>query len=359
MAKKTIIKPYKKSETQIKYENNVILHPLRQLLPKAPSGRTHPIVLPKYISFTIEEDTNKLCLYIQEQEGVCEGKKKTENATYRNMQSDNAAFEGWAVCLKAWLPNIISSVELKWDEPNIDEGDNKWCHYRRFLYRVLRFSEQYDWFEISPYNQHAIECFKKELKYLNNNNFSKIPAPKGDFENLGETAVEFLMANTLSEDIKNQFNLDYVDRQFPVGVRQNGKNFFTGGLSAIDLWGTKNDVLSIIELKYIDTKKQSKNIKVGIISELFMYSCIMRDILNGLIEKPESTPNKHEDTLYREKDKYTRICAYMLANEYHPLVDSQEVINVLNNYSREGNRVVVDFEKSTYQLLSKDKIAFL
>jgi hypothetical protein len=161
MAEKTKIAQYKKTDKQSKYEKKVIIEPLRKKVPKAPSGRNHPIVLPKYISFTIQEESKKLFLNIEEQEGICDNKTVIENATCKNMQTDNAAFEGWAVCLKAWLPDIIKSVELKWDKPHdIKNNDNKWCHYRRFLYRVLRFSEQYKWFTVSISNIAEIENSK-------------------------------------------------------------------------------------------------------------------------------------------------------------------------------------------------------
>ena len=196
---RTKLEHYKKSEERVRYENEeltlddyekeVILKPIKKLIPKASSGRARHLTLPQYISFTIKD--KKLCLNIEEQEGVCNGEKVIENATCKNMQSDNAAFEGWAICLKAWLPEKIETVELKWDVPHdIDEKDNKWCHYRRFLYRVLRFSEQYDWFIISPDNSLEVDNLKNILDILQNNSFSKLPDRKGDLNKLGETAVE-------------------------------------------------------------------------------------------------------------------------------------------------------------------------
>lgn len=360
MAEKTKIAQYKKTDKQSKYEKKFIIEPLRKKVPKAPSGRNHPIVLPKYISFTIQEESKKLFLNIEEQEGICDNKTVIENATCKNMQTDNAAFEGWAVCLKAWLPDIIKSVELKWDKPHdIKNNDNKWCHYRRFLYRVLRFSEQYKWFTVSISNIAEIERFKGELHDLYNNNFSDIPKPKGSNENLSETVVEYLFSSSLSIEARKQFNLDFIDRQFPVGVKQYNNKFFTGGMSAIDLWGLKEDVLTIIELKYISEKKKSKNTKVGIISELFMYSCIMRDILTGLIDRPDYTPNSNEDTLYNRRKYYSHIKAFMLANDYHPLIENKAVLDILNNYHRENFSICVDFIKSRYKLVSEKEVRFL
>lgn len=358
MAEKTKIEQYKKTDSQSQYENKVFLEPLRKNV-KDFSGRNRPIILPKYISFRIQENSKRLFLNIEEQEGICDKKKVIENATCKNMQTDNAAFEGWAICLKAWLPNIIETVELKWDAPHdIEKNDNKWCHYRRFLYRVLRFSEQYPWFFVSNSNIDEIENFKRELHSLQNNNFSKIPELKGDFDKLSETSVEYLLSSDLSGNMIKEYDLDFIDRQFPVGIKKNKKKFFTSGSSAIDLWGAKNETLTIIELKYIPDDAKSKNIKVGIISELFMYSCIMRDIITGLIIRPDYTPNKNEDCFYGNIKKYSQIRANMLANEYHPLIENKEVIHILNDYPKDKYSVSVEFRKTKYKLESIKKIQF-
>ena len=142
MASKTEILEYKKSKTQNIYESNNIIQPIKAKVPEADSGRTHSIKLPKYISFIIQEKTKTLQIYIQD----C---KVIPNPTCNNMQSDNAAFEGWAICLKAWLPEQIERVCLKWDSPNVKfMTPNNKQHYNRFLYRALRFSQQYNWFSI-------------------------------------------------------------------------------------------------------------------------------------------------------------------------------------------------------------------
>lgn len=359
MAEKTKIEQYQKSDSQFRYEKRTFIEPLRKLVPEAESGRQRRIALPKYISFIIQEDAKKLLLNIEEQKGNYEGKEIILNATCNNMQTDNAAFEGWAICMKAWFPEYISSVELSWDIPHdIKENDNKWCHYRRFLYRVLRFSEQYSWFDISNKNRAEINNFKQKLEGLRNNNFNEVPKAKVNFNHLNETTVEYILTTTLSDDAKKIFNLDFIDRQFPVGVKSKGKTFFTSNNSAIDLWGSKDDVLTIIELKYISKDSGNKNIKVGIISELFMYSCIMRDILSGLISSPKQTPNKNEEAFYQQIDKYTKVNACMLANEYHPLVDNDGVINILNDYPKKENKVSIDFKKVGYNLHSVSEITF-
>ena len=357
---KTIILKYKKSDSQFKYEDGNIIKPLIAKVPKARSGRTHALKLPKYISFTIDESTKTLHLYIQEQEGVRDGKRVVLNATCNNMQSDNAAFEGWAICLKAWLPEHIETVVLKWDAPG-KEGEkdmtrNNKQHYRRFLYRVLRFSQQYSWFSIDNNNKQSVIDFNDELYDLQNNNYSENPKLKGSVDDLSETSVEYLLTTKFADSMKERFELDNIDRQFPVGVKRRGEQFFTGGMSAIDLWGMKDNILTIIELKYNGGK--TKNKKVGIISELFMYSNIMRDIISGKIKRPALTRQKSEGYFYERHQTFSELKAFMLSDEYHPLVDNETVIELLNNCScLDGGKVVYD--KLSYRLTTNSKLELL
>jgi len=275
---------------QSNYGEKNIIKLLKERVPYAPSGRPRNIVLPKNISFTIIDDSQKLFMYIDGQ------------AVGQNMQTDNAAFEGWAVCLKAWLTDRINYVKLKWDKPSFNK-ENGILHYHRFLYRVLRFSEQYSWFSIDEENREEIAQFEKEFVNLRNNSYTKEPDLKlGHNGEISETVVEFMFATVLKSSIMSQFDLADVGRQFPVGVQKNDKPFFTGGMSAIDLWGTKGNKLTIIELKY--NGSDSNNIKVGIISELFFYSNIMSDIVKGKL-LPPSSPSKvnAEKSFYSECKK--------------------------------------------------------
>ena len=269
-----------------------------------------------------------------------------------NMQTDGAAFEGWAICLKSWLPETVCNVLLKWENQDSNLEGNKRLHYNRFLYRALRFSELYKWFSISETNLPEIEQFKIGLTNLRNNSFSENPRIKGidkDKFRLSETVIEYLLANDLSSSIRERFDLDFIDRQFPVGVKKGNLPFFTGGMSAIDLWGTKNDTLTIIELKY--NGGDSKNIKVGIISEIFMYACIMRDITKGMISRPDKTPNKHEEMLYDNHKKYKHIVARMLSDKYHPLLENEKVLSILNQQIIEEGDIVIEYNKTTYKLI--------
>ena len=275
------------------------------------------------------------------------------DATVEIMQSDEAAFEGWAICIKSQLPETVHNVILKWTKPEMQDNDNKQLHYNRFLYRALRFSELYEWFSISENNIPEIKDFQNTLTDLHNNSFSENPKIKGinsDNFKLSETVVEHLLANDLSSTIMERFDLDYVDRQFPVGVKRGNKKFFTGGMSAIDLWGTKDDIFTIIELKYNGGK--TKNIKIGIISEIFMYSCIIRDIIRGLILKADKTPNEHEQQFYENSKQYKHIVASMLSDKFHPLLEDEKMLSIMNHQIVAEGDVDIRFDKTTYKLIT-------
>jgi hypothetical protein len=328
-----------KTEEQIAIEKREVVDPIKKAIPKAPSGRTHGITLPAYISFTINKENKTLLMYMQQQK--CSSGEFVNYTSDKNMQEENAAFEGWAICLKAWLPEKIDKVVLKWDQP-----ESKTPHYNRFLYRVLRFSEFYDWFSIDSSNIHSVDEFKKGLTGLSNNYFSAKPKLKEghDKSKLSESIVEYLFANSFSKPIKEFYNLKMIDRQFPVGVKRDGNQFFTSGMSAIDLWGTNDNTLTIIELKY------HENYRVGIISELFLYTCVMQDIISGVIAGSKHTQNHNEKNFYDNVGRYKIIHAEMLSDKYHPLVNSERVIEIMNNQSLSKNAVKVVYRRTQYKL---------
>lgn len=335
MAEKTKIMEYKKSKGQSDYEKETFIEPLRKLVPKAKSGRSRGISLPSYISFIIQKD-KKLLLNIEEQKGISDGKEIVLNATCDNMQTDNAAFEGWAICLKAWFPKDIETVELKWDVPK-DKNE----HYNRFCYRVMRMKEAFNWFSIASFNQSDIDKFQEHLNNLQNNCGNKIPEKKFKHGGkVGENAVEYDMVHeqNFPQLLCNHYNIPKIHHQLPVGVKQNGNSFFAGSKAAIDLWGMTENELTIIELKY-------ENIMVGIISELFFYASLMRDIVLGRISKPDAILS-HEKALYKNIKKMSVIHARMLADVYHPLVDCEHVFKLLNDNQLEDVRI--DFDKSLY-----------
>lgn len=265
----------------------------------------------------------------------------------QNMQTDGAAFEGWAICLKSWLPDEISTAKLTWDRPEKPNG-----HYNRFLYRVWRFYEMYEWFE---YEDRAgdIEIFKLHFAGSRNNSGSKKTGMK---EKDCEEQVEYYMVENNQDTFKLKFKIESLNRHLPVGVKdRNGHSLFTGGNSAIDLWGIGTDsMLNIFELKYIKEHGNSKNIKVGIISELLMYVNIINDIRKGIISNPLNPVLATEKGLYNQIATLNGVRGVFLINELHPLLEHPEMANILN-----ANREGLSFVFANYNWDAKEhKISF-
>ena len=82
-----------------------------------------------------------------------------------------------------------------------------------------------------------------------------------------------------------------------------------------------------------------------------MYSCIMRDILKGVISTPNRSPNDNEMQFYEnsKKHQYTHIEARMLSDRYHPLLSNSNVIDVMN-YQKPGvEDVKITYYKNAYK----------
>ena len=219
----------------------------------------------------------------------------TKSKDNKNMQDNDACFEGWAVALKAaGIEKINLNVNGISSSTDFETGKG---HYGRFLYRALRFSEQYDdWFSLAESLACVVTNFKKE--YLEDESVilcNNVPDKEAGKNGKIECYIEALMAE--SENGKEAFlnslkkakflnNLkktkeeedinpkQQVYRQLPVGLFlgkvKDDNQIFTGGASAIDLWTLKDNVLQVIELK-------ADNPMVGIITEIFFYSNYMYD----------------------------------------------------------------------------------
>lgn len=267
----------------------------------------------------------------------------------KNMQDNAACFEGWAVALKAKSKDwkIILKVESDLHEFKIEEDGTvkENGHYGRFLYRALRFSEQYDWFSLEESLERVVTNFKDN--YLENKSVflcNNVPYQKAGKNGKIECYIEALMAeskngkeaflNSLKktkeeEDINPK---QQVYRQLPVGLFlgevKEGNQVFTGGASAIDLWTLKGDTLQVIELK-------ADNRMVGIITEIFFYSNYMYDLLikktfqstEPKFNNSKRIRNRGYDIL--KKANIQKIEGFMLSNDYHPLITS-DALDVLN-----------------------------
>lgn len=301
---------FRKSDS-VRQSEQLIINMLKD---RSPALAKRSIKFSEYIEISIEN--KRLNIYM-----TSRGEKFP---VAQNMQNDGAAFEGWAICLKSWLADEIDKVHLTWDKAEVQNG-----HYNRFLYRVWRFKKMYNWFE---YEDEAgdVKNFIFQFDGTRNNSGNKEPNMK---EKDCEEQVEHYIVEQNQNLFKSRFNIATINRHLPVGVKdKNGHSLFTGGNSAIDLWGIGVDsIVHVFELKYIKKQRGPKNTKVGIISELLLYVNIINDIRKGIIGKPLNPYLPAEKELYSRITKLEGVKGVFLTNELHPLLENREaLLKILN-----------------------------
>lgn len=290
---------------------------LRQLKQVWPS-----VELPSEIDFRINNNT----LYLN-----VGGK-----GVIQNMQCDGAAFEGWAICIKAAVPEI-RNVVMSWDKPRYSketgiEGRQR-KHYNRFLMRVASFRDNYSWFSIDSGHDEDVNS----VRNLFENRCLLMNYPKSkaksivDKDKKREAFLEREKVKVLREHVP------LTDHQLPVGLFVNevkASNTFTPrGASQIDIWQVENTTLKVFELK------ATKNEKVGIISELMFYANTMYYLKEGMIRYPctiRSAKNfRHIKDLWKviEDHLIFKIDAIFMTEKLHTLFEArkEEILKILNN----------------------------
>jgi hypothetical protein len=266
---------------------------------------------------------------------LLDGKKIVEG----NMQEVGNAFEGWAIvahaCIKKDVVLYVNDCSCFPKDGYIGHG-----HYNRFLYRIMKFKEQYEWFKLEDSLGKKADDFrdylKKEKGFLVNN------TPKdeagGNDQNCNENSIEKLMAEkgVLKEILGDTPNVgdNLVHRQLPVGLfnreKLKDKSIFTYGHSAIDLWNINGDTINVVELKY-------KNKMIGIITEAFFYSNFILDLVDnkGLFSLAEGNDCRGYSEL---KKGMSRVNGIMLADSYHPCLD-KEIIEYELNHNKNADKL--------------------
>jgi hypothetical protein len=287
------------------------------------SGRRHNISLPNSDEFRLSGTKEQLRLSLTAKAVVC------------NMQDDVAAFEGWLLALRAW--NCITRAELHWDIPeHIDDG-----HYQRFLYRVTWFEKLFpSWFSVAPECRAYLDESKvKGILIVNSPGDTPTKTPD-------KKSREAKLEKHLADQgwLANTFALAKVGRQFPVGLFRNKVSseseyrVFTGGKSAIDLIGIEAEPnrLWVFELK------AEKNSTMGMVSELLFYVSFMLNVVKNDFRHEEGKP-RIDGRLHRaDLDGIKMIRGCFLAPVFHPLLDDNRVVDLLNKaYWPAG--IAVDF----------------
>ncbi|MBS5425508.1 hypothetical protein [Phascolarctobacterium succinatutens] len=284
-----------------------------------------------------------------------------------NMQDTRACFEAWCLIIKAKTEEQKKEpkLEIVLDVKDIKEADYdgklpKNGHWGRFLYRILKFSEQYKyWFELSSTLGKIKDKFQN---YLDSHTFvTSAPdkKPKEDIANSNlESYVEYLFCDSISaqKDILNLHSVTTIDRQLPVSLFEGSKSsttgVFTGGKSAIDFWALNGDTINVYELK-------SDNPMVGIITEIFFYSNYVHDVFISKSLDHGKGSVEIEDGTYRSYDKIKgnkgkQVKGIMLSNSnrkgWHSSLDKPTRNKVKEIMNENDMSEAIQYEFLGYQL---------
>ena len=278
-----------------------------------------------------------------------------------NMQDTRACFEAWCLIIKAKTSNPGLEIELDVDGITVASypgGKPANGHLGRFLYRILKFSEQYaGWFQLSP----ILDNLKNKFKtYLDSHTFvTSAPsgAPKKAIANYNlESYVEYLFCDSISaqKDILGLSSGTTIDRQLPVSLfdatKSNTTGVFTGGKSAIDFWAVDGDTINVYELK-------SDNPMVGIITEVFFYSNYVHDVFISKSLDHGKGRVEIEDGTYRSYNKIIavkQVKGIMLSNSnrkgWHSSLDALSRTEIKEIMNENDMSEAIQYEFLEYQL---------
>lgn len=226
-----------------------------------------------------------------------------------NMQTDAAAFESWALVIKAAFcgKGLPVSIRIDGEKPHgMKESEQK--HYNRFLYRLSKFIRIFHWAYTEDFKSEIDEFCMSHTNMVINvpRSKAKISAAKG----------EATMERNFCKDNESLF--DYIDHQLPVRIfdREIKEEKAITARGFIDAWAIKKDIAYVFELKL------EKNRKIGAISELMYYVNIVHDILTHSITIPEGSKYRSFDKLkeYYDSKKCKHIVGRIIANRVHPLM---------------------------------------
>ena len=271
-----------------------------------------------------------------------------------NMQDNRACFEAWCLIIKAKASDSDLKIEL--DVKDITEADYdgnlpKNGHLGRFLYRILKFSEQYkDSFKLSEKLENLKDKFKT---YLDSHTFVTSAPDKeandnlDDLKNNLESYIEYVFWDSYraQRDILKLDRGAIVGRQLPVslfeGTKLNTNGVFTWGKSAVDFWALDGDTINVYELKV-------NNPMVGIITEIFFYSNYIHDVfIAGYLNHTKGKVSHKTDVQLRNYDKITgkKVQGIMISNRrdddkgWHTSLDEltrRKITDIMNTNDTAG-----------------------
>lgn len=296
---------------------------------------------------------------------------RKDRKDFYNMQDNEAAFEGWALIIYTFFAKKRKfEIQLALKEEALEKIQDflemgKYLgqrgHYYRFLYRALKFSEQYSWFELEKQLGDIVTKFENYLKsgQIFENNYPDGKKEPSTEEREDENHIEDLFSDiSWQESVEGKKLCENfgkpIFRQLPVGLFAEEKRtenaVFTGKKSAIDLWTCNDNGITIFELKW-------KNKMIGIITELFFYCNYMRDMygVGGNISKNNFVPHKFDVRRIRNKEKYrgyynicgrkfNKINGYMLYDNgnLHQAI-TENVLKEMNNAKFDDDETTISY----------------
>lgn len=273
-----------------------------------------------------------------------------------NMQDTRACFEAWCLVIKAKTSNPGLKIELDVDGITITSypgGKPANGHLGRFLYRILKFSEQYKyWFELSSTLEVLKDNFKNYLALPGVRFVTSAPDKEAsdnldDLKNNLESYIEYVFWDSYraQRDILKLDRGAIVGRQLPVslfeGSSVTGNEVFTGGTSAADFWAVDRGTINVYELKV-------NNPMVGIITEIFFYSNYVHDVfIAGYLNHTKGKVSHKTDVQLRNYDKITgkKVQGIMMSNRrdddkgWHPSLDEltrRKITDIMNTNGTAG-----------------------
>ncbi|WP_293693047.1 hypothetical protein [uncultured Phascolarctobacterium sp.] len=289
-----------------------------------------------------------------------------------NMQDTRACFEAWCLIIKAKTEEQKKEpkLEIVLDVKDIKEADYdgnlpETGHLGRFLYRILKFREQYkDWFKLSEKLENLKDKFKT---YLDSHTFVTSAPDKeandnlDDLKNNLESYIEYVFWDSYraQRDILKLDRGAIVGRQLPVSLfdvtKSKKTGVFTFGKSAVDFWALDGDTINVYELKI-------NNPMVGIITEIFFYSNYVHDVFISNSLDHGKGRVEIEDGTYRSYNKIAgkQVKGIMLSNSnsnrkikikgWHASLDALSRTKIKEIMNKNGMSEAIQYEFLEYKL---------
>lgn len=275
-----------------------------------------------------------------------------------NTHSNDGSFDGWAVGIKRWIKGI-NKIVLSWEKPKIKKLV-EYSNYQRFLYRVKKSITIHDWLEVYERCQELLD----DLNTVDNKNYEfcfTYQKSENKLHDSEEVMVE-MFTDDYSDCLGSKVGIDQekIYRQPPITI-YNIKKSLSNEILALDnsaitneIWGLNKskDELHLFELQ------ANYNKTIGVYSQLFLYTMIQDDIINGVFKyyDPEKITDKGFEYLTEyEYNNLKNIKAHLLVEKLHPMIDS-EMIDLVNESLKskgkniEFNIIKYDFDFKTRAL---------